>query len=115
MHGRLSISNNNNRYDSNPLGNAVTDGDGKVSFLWKQTTNALIITLRSHAMLIQALLAERSEFVMTRRLQSDPIENLFSQYRQMMSGERYLVSLRKVQSSERILACSSLLKIGIKT
>ena len=46
------------------------------------------------------------------RLQSDPIERRFSQYRQM-SGGRFLVSLRDVYNSERILACRSLIKEGI--
>ena len=50
---------------------------------------------------------------MTGRLQSDPIERRFSQYRQM-SGGRFLVSLREVYNSERILACRSLIKENIK-
>ena len=130
IHTWWTISNSNNRYNSNLLGNAVTESDGKLNFLmdfsewlekWgecpnfclsKQTSNALVLTLKSHAMLVKDLLAEGYEFVMTRRLQSDPIEHRFSQYRQM-SGGRFLVSLREVQSSERILACRSLLKIGI--
>ena len=116
-----TISNSNNRNDSNPLGYAVTEGDGKLSILWKlsewlekwtecpnfclskQTANALIITLRSHSMLIQALLPERYEFVMTKKLQIDPIKNRFSQCRQMSRG-RLLVSFREVQSSKRINA-----------
>ena len=46
------------------------------------------------------------------RLQSDPIERRFSQYRQM-SGGRFLLSLRDVYNSERILPCRSLIKEGI--
>ena len=49
---------------------------------------------------------------MPRKLQSDPIECRFSQYCQI-SGERFLVSLREVKSSERILSFRSLLKVGI--
>ena len=49
---------------------------------------------------------------MTGRLQSDPIERRFSQYRQM-SGGRFLVSLREVLNSERILSCPSLIKENI--
>lgn len=125
-----TISNSNKKYDANPLGNAITGNDDKLDFfdkfadwleawahcpnycLSKQTANALVLTLRSHAMLIRELIAEGYDHVMTRRLQSDPIENRFSQYRQM-SGGRFLVSLREVQSSERILVCRSLLKIGV--
>ena len=49
---------------------------------------------------------------MTGRFQSDPIERRFSQYRQM-SGGRFLVRLREVMHSERILACRSLIKEDI--
>ena len=49
---------------------------------------------------------------MTGRLQSDHIERRFSQYRQM-GGGRFLVSLREVLNSERILACRSLIKENI--
>ena len=63
-------------------------------------------------MLMRDLHSEGYLYVMTRRLQSDPIENRFSQYRQM-SGGRFLVSLREMQSSQRILTCRSLLKTGV--
>ena len=46
---------------------------------------------------------------MTSRLQSESIERRFSQYRQM-SGRRFLVSLREVTNSERIIRCRSLVK-----
>ena len=46
------------------------------------------------------------------RFQSDPLENRFPQYRQM-SDRRFLVSLREVLSTERILICRSLLKQNI--
>ena len=78
----------------------------------KQTANALILTLCSQAMLIEELLHEGYDFVLTQRLQSDKLENRFSQYRQM-SGGKFLVGLREIQSSERILKCRSLLKAGI--
>ena len=51
-------------------------------------------------------------YVIPRKLQSDPLENRFSQYRQM-SGGRFLVSLCEVKNSERILACRSLLFEGV--
>ena len=67
-------------------------------------------TLRAHANLIEELLfEERYSFVLSVRLQSDPLERRFSQYRQM-SGGRFLVSLREVNSSEKILKCRALLK-----
>ena len=58
-------------------------------------------------MLLKDLLLEDYDFILTGRFQSDPIERRFSQYSQL-SGGRFLVSLREVQNSERILACHSL-------
>ena len=52
---------------------------------------------------------EKITFVLTGRLQTDPPEGRFSQYRQM-SGGRFLVSLREVLHSEGILACRSLIR-----
>ena len=63
-------------------------------------------------MLMRELLNEGYRYVMTRRLHSDPVEKRFSQYRQM-SKVGFLVSLRKVLTSERILVCRSLSKKGI--
>ena len=115
----------------NPLGNAVRVGDGKNDFLealadwlekWhddcpaftltSKTSYALVLTLRAQSGLIKELLSEGYDFVMTSRLQSDPIERRFSQYRQM-SGGRFLVSLREVTNSERIIRCRSLVKADI--
>ena len=115
----------------NPLGNAVRVGDGKTDFLealadwlekWhddclaftltSKTSYALVLTLRAQSGLIKELLSEGYDFVMTSRLQSDPIERRFSQYRQM-SGGRFLVSLREVANSERIIRCRSLVKADI--
>ena len=59
-------------------------------------------------MLAGDLLSEGYEYVMVGRLQSDPLKRRFSQYRQM-SGGRFLVGLREVIVSERILACRSLI------
>ena len=47
--------------------------------------------------------------MITARLQSDPVERRFSQYRQM-SGSRFVDNLREVLNSERILRCGSLIK-----
>ena len=47
-------------------------------------------------------------YVILRKLQIEPLVKRFSQYRQM-SGGRFLVSLRVVLNSERILKCRSLL------
>ena len=114
-----------------PLGNAVRVGDGKTDFLealadWLEkwhddclaftltstTSYALVLTFRAQSGLIKELLSEGYDFVMTSRLQSDPIERRFSQYRQM-SGGRFLVSLREVTNSERIIRCRSLVKADI--
>ena len=63
-------------------------------------------------MLMQELLHEVYEFIFTRRFHSDPLENRFSQYRQMRGG-RFLMTLREVLSTEKILTCRSLLKQNI--
>ena len=68
--------------------------------------------LRSQAILIGEFLNEDYDYVLTRQLKSDPIENRFSKYRSM-SGGRFLVSLREVKSSENILIRRSLLKSEI--
>jgi hypothetical protein len=125
-----TIANSRQRFTPNLLSNGITFEDGKLDFyesfadwieswatisdfcLSKQTAKALVLTLRSQAMLIKDLFNEDYTYFLTRRLQSDPIENRFSQYRQM-SGGRFLVSQREVISSERILICRSLLKEGI--
>ena len=115
---------------SNQLGNAAVKGDKKPTFygeitnwieIWstcecftltKQTSHALITTLCATASLIDDLLEESCTFVLTSRLQTDPLELRFSKYRQM-SGGRFLVSLLEVCNSEKILAVRSLLKEDI--
>ena len=125
-----TIANSKQIFCANVLGNAIVSGDKKSDFyraladwieqwcqsphftLTAQTASALTSTLRSHAILIDELVNEGYSFVMTSRLQSDPIEKRFSQYRQMRGG-RFLVSLREVLNSERILSCRSLIKKDI--
>ena len=121
-----TVVNSRKRFTSNKLGNAIIHGDGKNNFLrsfsdwiklWsespafclsKQTSNALVRTLQTQALLIDELFHDGYVYVIPRKLQSGPLENRFSQYRQM-SGGRFLVSLCEVKNSERILACRSLL------
>ena len=120
------IANSKERFNPNPIGNAVIAGDGKIEFfrqladwieLWQEspyftltphTSSAMIRTLRAQASLIEDLLADDYDYVLVARFQSDPLERRFSQYRQM-SGGRFLVGLREVYCSERILACRSLI------
>ena len=75
----------------------------------KQTMSALIQTLKCTADLIEDLLQEGFDYVLISRLQSDPLQRRFSKYRQM-SGDRFLVALREVFCSEKILQMESLLK-----
>ena len=77
--------------------------------LTAQTSHALVTTLRCTASLIEDLLNEGYEYVLTARFQTDPLESNVSRYRQM-SGGRFLVSLREVNTSEEIAAIASLLK-----
>ena len=73
---------------------------------------ALIRSLRSQADLLDELLMDKHKYILTARLQSDPIERRFSQYRQL-NGGHFLVSLREVETSEKILLCQTLLKENI--
>ena len=110
------------------MANAIVEGDGKPLFLisladwfsaWsetrtglclsKQTFHALIKTLRAQAQLMTELLQEGYLYVIPAKLQTDPLENRFSQYRQM-SGGNFLVSLREVLQSEKTFLCKTLLK-----
>jgi len=80
--------------------------------LTAQTSSALRRTLRCHAALIEGLLQNDGyKFVLTSRFQSDPLERRYGQYRQM-SGGRFLVGLKDVSSSEKILKIKSLVKEG---
>ena len=117
-----TICNSKQRYSANPLGNAIVLNDNKTNFfrllafwvqewstspyftLTPQTSSALINTLRSQAMLIDELLNDGYDYILTALLQSNPIERRFSQYRQI-SGGRFLVSLREVRHTERTLSC----------
>ena len=68
---------------------------------------ALTWTLRLQADLLDELLMNDHNYNLTARLQSDPIERRFSQYRQL-NGGHFLVSSREVEISEKILLCSKL-------
>ena len=110
-----------------PIGNAVIQGDNKPEFLlfvadwvetWskcpsltltKQTSHVPVTTLRCIANLIDDLLNENSDYILTLGFQSDPIECHFSKYRQMIDG-RFLASLREVNNSEKILLFNSIMK-----
>ena len=87
-------------------------GQSPAFTLTSQTASALTTTLCAHAMLIEDLLNETYQYVITARLQSDPVERRFSQCRRM-NGDRFLVNLREFRNSERILICRSLLKENI--
>ena len=117
------ISNSKIRFSNNPLGNAAVLNNNMPQFLrmfanwiesWestqlqgsnrfaltKQTSTALVITSGSTASLLEDLLNEGYKYVLTSRLQSDPVERHLSKYRQM-SGGRFLVALREIQSAEK--------------
>ena len=78
--------------------------------LSRQTACTLTTILCVHTMLIDDLLS--GTYVITARLQIDPVDRHFSQYRRM-SGGRLLVNSREVLISERILWCCSFIKENI--
>ena len=92
-------------------GKLVKNGSAFYRFS-QQTIQALIWTLRSQADLLDELLMDDHKYILTARLQSDPIERRFSQYRQL-NGGHFLVSFREVEISEKILLCQTLLKESI--
>ena len=76
------------------------------------TAKALIRTFRCQASLIEDVLDDGYDFVLTARFQSDPLERCFGQYGQM-SGGRFLVGLKDAICSEKILKIKYLLKEDI--
>ena len=56
---------------------------------------------------------EGYKYVLTGRLQTDPLERRFSQYRQM-SGGRFLVSLKEIYRSESIVKLKTFLEMNIE-
>ena len=121
------VVNAKERFHPNIVGNALIAGVGKIEFLqamttwlvkWrdtmklglsKQTFNALISTNQAIADLSTDLLNEGYDYVLTGRLQSDPLERRFSQYLQM-SGGRFLVSLKAIYRSESIVKFENISK-----
>ena len=87
--------------------------DSKEYGLTKQTFDALICTNQAIADLSTDLLNEGYLYVLTGRLQTDPLERRFSQYRQM-SGGRFLVSLKDVYRSESIIKLKTILRNNIE-
>ena len=61
-----------------------------------------LVQNRAIADLTTDLYNEGYKYVLTGRLQTDPLERRFSQYRQM-SGGRFLVSLKEINRSESIV------------
>ena len=63
-------------------------------------------------MLIQDLLNEGYQYILTSTFQSGPLERHVGKYRQM-NGGNFLVSLRGVNNSKKILKIRSLIKEDI--
>ena len=113
MHKVFLLCNSKTRaHGPNSLGDTAKTGDNRVCFLravadwieeWNlcpnftlsfQTGKAIVVTLRAQASLIEDLLQEGYNYVLTARIQSDPLVRRFSRYRQM-NGGNFLVSLRE--------------------
>ena len=98
------IVNAKERFHPNIVGNPLIASDGNIEFLkmfanwlsdWreskklglsKQTFDALISTSRAIADLSSELIHEGYIYILTGRLQTDPLERRLSQYRQMSGG-----------------------------
>ena len=122
-----TICNSKQRYSANPLGNAIVLNDNKTNFfhllafwvqewstspyflLTPQTSSALINTLRSQAMLIDELLNDGYDYILTARLQSDPIE---CRFRQLRSGHNYIwIHRRKLLKRSKCKDCEKKLTV----
>ena len=73
----------------------------------------MVRTLRCHVALIDDLLSNRQEFVLTARFQSDSIERRFGQYRPMRGGP-FLISEKEINISEKILNIKALINEGVE-
>ena len=82
------------------------------NLLSAQTSSALQRTLLCQASLIEDHLSDGFKFVSTARFQSGSIERRFGHYRQM-SRRRFLVVLKDVIWSEKILKIESLVKESV--
>ena len=69
-------------------------------------------SLRCIASLSDDLLNENYDYILTSRFQSDTVKRNFSKYKQM-SGGRFLVSLREINNSEKILLLNSIIKADL--
>ena len=67
----------------------------EVLFVMLQTASAFARTLKCHALLIEDLLAEGYDFIMTSRFQSDPLEAI----RSISTDEWWKVSSRTKRSN----------------
>ena len=131
IHNWWLVVNAKERFHPDVIGSALITNDGKIEFLnmfanwssdWrdskkhgfsKQSFDALISTNRAIADLSADLLNEGYKYILTGRLQTDPLERRFSQYRKM-SGGRFLVSLKEVYRSESILELKTFLSNNIE-
>ena len=110
------ISNSKQRFSPNILRNVVINGTKNWVFKssgrlnWTNTSKCVCIDYYSSwPCCAYRRLTEAYQYVMTSRLQSDPAQWLFFQYRQL-SGGRFLNNLREVLNSKRILRYRSLIK-----
>ena len=118
------------------FGNAAVRGDGEFNFLrnfvswpnnWRnkyisiaqiftltaQTSAAVICILRCHVALVEDFLSYGQEFVLTARLQTDPIERCFGRHHQI-GGGRLLIEEKNINIFEKHLKINVLIKEGVK-
>ena len=78
--------------------------------LTNKTASVFIATLRAQAVLVEELLNDGYDYVMTARLQSDPIETFLTIQANEGGGGGQISCLRELLNSERILSGRSLIK-----
>ena len=93
--------------------NCVFKSSGRLD--WTNTSNCVFIDYYSLCpCCAYRQLTEAYQYVITARLQSDPVKRRFSRYGQM-SGGRFLNNLREVLSCKRILWCSLIKENKVNT
>ena len=84
---------------------------GKIGKLTPQTFTSFRHTCMALPLLVNRLTSECNfEYLLTARIQNDPLEHHFGIYRQM-SGAHYLITYAQILESERRLQISNILQL----
>ncbi|XP_077523481.1 uncharacterized protein LOC144134442 [Amblyomma americanum] len=87
----------------------VRSGESRAKFLTKETYEATVMTTRSTVAVVEYLLTDLGfKYVLTRPFNSDPVESLFSCFRQFNGGNDRVDARTAVFTAEKLLKASIL-------